>query len=156
MTERFSHGCPEGSALFRFHSSGQPAHAAEEIEQPARTGSGVLDTAKQRGGLPHLRYVRVRFLLYTPHAVGRRLGAGDGAAGEQSAQPLQVLGRVRHPETDQRVAAAQVVVEEGQRRADGEAVEPEGDLRQFDGQRILVDAVDAALEDHPPDDGLVG
>ena len=56
----------------------------------------------------------------------------------------------RHPEADERIAAAQMMVEEGQGRADGEAVEPEGYLRQLDGQRILVDAVDTALEDHPP------
>ena len=35
-------------------------------------------------------------------------------------------------------------------------MEPERDLRKLDGQGILVDAVDTALEDHPPDDGLVG
>ena len=156
MTERLRHGRPEGIPLFRLHSSGQPAHAAEEVEQTAQIGGGVLDPAKQRGGLPHLGNVRVRHLLYTLHTVGRGLGAGDGAAREQSAQPLQIGGRVRHPEADQRVAAAQMVVEEGQGRADGEAVEPEGDLRQLDGQGILVDAVDTALEDHPPDDGLVG
>ena len=41
-------------------------------------------------------------------------------------------------------------------RADGEAVQPEGDLGQLDGERVLVDAVDAAFEDHAADDGLVG
>ena len=59
-------------------------------------------------------------------------------------------------QADERVAAAQVVVEEGEGRADGEAVQPERDLGQFDGQRVLVDAVDAAFEDHAADDGLVG
>ena len=59
-------------------------------------------------------------------------------------------------QAEERVAAAQVVVQERERRADGEAVEPEGDLGQFDGERVLVDAVDAALEDEAADDGLVG
>ena len=49
-----------------------------------------------------------------------------------------------------------MVVQEGEWGADGEAVEPEGDLGEFDGEGILVDAVDAALEDEAADDGLVG
>ena len=101
MAERLGHGRPEGSPLFRLHASGQPAHAAEEVEQPAQIGGRVLDPAKQRGGLPHLGHVGIGHLLYALHAVGRGLGAGDGAACEQSAQPLQISGRVRHPEADQ-------------------------------------------------------
>ena len=72
------------------------------------------------------------------------------------AQPGQFLGGIVDAQADERVAAAQVVVEEGEGRADGEAVQPERDLGQFDGQRVLVDAVDAAFEDHAADDGLVG
>ncbi|HYU72645.1 MAG TPA: hypothetical protein VEL31_08185, partial [Ktedonobacteraceae bacterium] len=48
---------------------------------------------------------------------------------------------------DEGVAALQVVVEEGERSAEGEAVEPEADLGEFDGHGVEVDAVDAAFED---------
>ena len=49
-----------------------------------------------------------------------------------------------------------MVVQEGEWGAHGEAVQPEGDLGEFDGERVLVDAVDAALEHEAADDGLVG
>ena len=58
-------------------------------------------------------------------------------------------------QADERVAAAQVVVEKGERRADGEAVQPQRDLGQLDRERVLVDAVDTALEHHAADDRLV-
>ena len=48
-----------------------------------------------------------------------------------------------------------MVVEEGERRADGEAVQPQRDLGQLDRERVLVDAVDTALEHHAADDRLV-
>ena len=60
-----------------------------------------------------------------------------------------------HPTAEQAVAAAQVVVEEIQRSADREGVQPQGDLGQLDRHRIPVDAVDAPLERHPPDDAPV-
>ena len=49
-----------------------------------------------------------------------------------------------------------MVVEEGEGRADGEAVQPEGDFGELDGEGVFVDTVDAAFEDHAADDGLVG
>ncbi len=45
---------------------------------------------------------------------------------------------------------------DSQRRAHGKAVQPQRDLGQFDGEGVLVHAVDAAFEHHAPDDGLVG
>ena len=90
------------------------------------------------------------------HALGCVFGGLDGAAGGDTAETGDLAGGVVDAQADERVAAAQVVVEEGERRADGEAVQPERDLGQFDGQRVLVDAVDAAFEDHAADDGLVG
>ena len=84
-------------------------------------------------------------------------GGLDGAGGGECrpAGTISLRGIV-DAQADERVAAAQMVVEEGEGRADGEAVQPERDLGQFDGQRVLVDAVDAAFEDHAADDGLVG
>ena len=48
---------------------------------------------------------------------------------------------------DEGVAALDVGVEEGQRLAWVQGLQPEGDLRQFDGHRVDVDAVDAAGDD---------
>src|SRR5207249_11243182 len=49
--------------------------------------------------------------------------------------------------TNERVARFHVVVEEGERGAEGEAVEPEADFGEFDGHGVEVYAVDAAFED---------
>ena len=47
------------------------------------------------------------------------------------------------------------MIQEAERRADREGVQPERDLGQLDRHGVLVDAVDAALEDHAPDDVAV-
>ena len=49
-----------------------------------------------------------------------------------------------------------MVVEEGERGPDGEAVQPQRNLGQFHGKGVLVHPVDTALEDHAADDGLIG
>ena len=49
-----------------------------------------------------------------------------------------------------------MVVEEVERRAEREGVEPQADLGQFDGHRVEIDAVDAALEDVPLEQVDVG
>ena len=51
---------------------------------------------------------------------------------------------------------AQVVVEEVQRFVGGDAGEPEGELGEFDGQRIDVHAVDAGFHDAPAPVGCLG
>ena len=55
--------------------------------------------------------------------------------GEQATQTIQLRSGFHHPQAYQGVAATQVVVEEGQRCADGEAVQPERHLSQFHSQR---------------------
>src|SRR5205085_10519213 len=52
-----------------------------------------------------------------------------------------------HVSAYERVAALHVVVEEGERGTEREAVEPEADFGEFDGHGVEVDAVDAAFED---------
>ena len=47
------------------------------------------------------------------------------------------------------------MIEKGQRRAGRKCVQPQRHLGEFDGHRILVDAVDAALEHKPLDQVLV-
>ena len=58
---------------------------------------------------------------------------------------FQVLER----RPDERIAAAQVMVEEVERSAQREGIEPQANLRQFDGHRVQIDSVDAALENVP-------
>ena len=57
---------------------------------------------------------------------------------------------------DERVATAQVVVEEVQRLVAGDGGEPEGKFGQFHGERIQVHAVDAGFDDAPPPIGDLG
>ena len=52
---------------------------------------------------------------------------------------------------EQRIATAQMVVEETQGCTDREGMEPERDLGQLDGHEVLVDAVNASLQDHAAD-----
>ena len=51
---------------------------------------------------------------------------------------------VLHPEAHQGISAAQVMVEEGQGRPHGEAVEPQGHLGELHGQEVLVHSEDAS------------
>ena len=48
-----------------------------------------------------------------------------------------------------------MVIQGAERRAVREGVQPERDLGQFHRHGVLVDAVDASLEDHAPDDVAV-
>ena len=63
--------------------------------------------------------------------------------GGMDSQPARVAA-------DEGVAAAEVGVEERQGLAGGGGGQPQGDLGEFDGHGIEVDAVDAALDDEPP------
>ena len=47
------------------------------------------------------------------------------------------------------------MVQKGERGADGEGVQPECHLRQLDRERVLVDPVNDALEDHAANDVTV-
>src|SRR5487761_1652950 len=60
-----------------------------------------------------------------------------------SSTPAKVVEDVRTS-----AMSASGVEKEGKRRADGESVQPQRNLRELDRHRILVDAVNASLEDH--------
>ena len=62
---------------------------------------------------------------------------------------------VGETQPEQAVAATQVMIEERERRAGGEGVQPERDLGQLDRHRVLVHAVHDALQDHAADKMLV-
>ena len=57
---------------------------------------------------------------------------------------------------NQRVAALDVVVEEGERGTEREAVEPQADLAEFHRHRVEIDAVDAAFQDAPLEQVEIG
>src|SRR5712692_2285472 len=57
---------------------------------------------------------------------------------------------------DERVAALHVVVEERERRTQCEAVQPQADLRQFDGHGVEVYAVNTAFQHVPLEQVDVG
>ena len=156
--EGFGEGGLELGALADFHARRQPAEAGEGVEEATEVGGGGFDGLEQGLGLVDFGYVGVGELFDLAHAVGGVFDALQGALHEHRAPRAAVAPRfgVGDAQADQRVAAAEVVVKERERRADGEAVEPEGDLGQFDGERVLVDAVNAALEYEAADDGLVG
>ena len=59
------------------------------------------------------------------------------------------------PCAEHTVAAAQMVVEKGQRCPDREAVQPERDLGEFHRHRVKIDSVHAALEYHAANDVAV-
>ena len=55
--------------------------------------------------------------------------------------------------SQQGVAAAQVVVEEGEGFVFGKRDEPEGEFRHFDGHGVFVDSVEAAFTDQTTGNG---
>ena len=146
----------EDGAGLLFHGSAEPVHAAKGVEKCAQRGGRFLDLGEEIGRFFDFGNVGVGQFFDALHALGGVFGGLDGAAGGEAAETGEFAGGVVDAQADERVAAAQVVVEEGEGRANGEAVQPEGDFGKLDGERVLVDAVDAALEDHAADDGLVG
>src|SRR4029077_5405854 len=58
--------------------------------------------------------------------------------------------------SNQRVDAAQVMVEEVERSPQREGDQPQAHLRQFHGHWVEIDAIDAALEDVPLEQVDVG
>ncbi len=95
----------------------------------------------------------------------RRPGGGDVGEGADAAHEfggVEQVAELAAPErvaegvlhildvaADEGVAGFHVVVEEGERRTEREAVEPEADFGQFDGHGVEVYAVDAAFQDLP-------
>ena len=146
----------ESGARFFLLSRGQPTQPAKEVEQAAKVRRRLLDPMEQRRRLPHFGHVGVRHLLDEQHAIRSGLRPRDGAAGKKAAESPEFSNSLRYPKADQRISAAQMVVQKGQGRAHGEAVQPQRHLGQLDGQGVLVHAVDAALEHHTADDGLIG
>ena len=64
--------------------------------------------------------------------------------------------RLQVEHADQAVAAFDVMVEEGERQALAVTFDPQRDLAQVDGERILVDGVDAVADDIADGLAIVG
>ena len=86
------------------------------------------------------------------HACSRaQCSPARGLHQKRAAKLIEPIHRRAYPGTEERVAAAQMMVQERKRRANGEGVKPKCYLRQLHGKRVLVDAVDTALQHHAPD-----
>ena len=123
-------------------------------ERTALSGSVAASTSGERfGRTMRLRDLRVGQVFDPLHRPRRPLGSGYRFVQQER---TAILGRLVDtspcPCPEQAVAAAEVVVEKAERRAHGEGVQPERDLGEFHRHRVLVDAVDAALEHHAADD----
>src|SRR5205823_484895 len=77
-------------------------------------------------------------------------GAGD-LGGQREQLAAHLLGA---PDaTDEGIPVLEAVVEEGERLAFGQRDQPERELGHFDGHRVLVDAVEAAVGDDAAGEG---
>ncbi len=127
-----------------------PADGLPEVEQAAQGPQRPLRLVEQALRLVDFRHVHVGDLAEFVQCVDGGTDAHQVVFGEQPAAPAKVGDDHRQRLAEQRVAAAQVVVEEGQRRAGREGVQPQRELGQLDRHRVLVGAVDDPLQDHPP------
>ena len=94
----------------------------------------------------------IRQSLDDLHRRRRARSALERAPQEQAALLLRSFGGGPHPGAEQAVAAAEVVIQKAERCPDGKGVKPQRDLGQFHRHRVLVHAVDTALQHHAADD----
>ena len=134
----------------------EPVEGVDQGENPVERRGHRLDLGEGFGGAVRLGDFRVRERLDGRHAPRRAGGAGDRIVQQKRRSVFRrLVDAGAHPGAEQAVAAAQMVVEEGERRADGEGMQPERDLGELHRHRVLVHAVDAALEHHAPHDVAV-
>ena len=128
-------------------SAGVCSGRAERSRQPRENGVELLLHARSesRASSAALRAPCVSALLRLRKARGDVLVvAGQGGEGFVGHALVQFLAADK---ADDGVAALDVVVEEVERLAGDVGLEPEGDLAEFHGQRVEVDAVDAVADD---------
>ena len=108
------------------------------------------------GALLDLRDIAVGDRLDRRHPCAAACWAWHNVAVDRHGPALlKPSSRIGDPHPEQAVAAAEVMIEERERRAGGEGVQPECDLGQLDRHRVLVHAVHDALQDHPAHEVLV-
>ena len=131
----------------------QPVQGVQHGKETAQGGGALLDVGEQGGGLLGFVDFGIGQRLQMSHGVGGGQCPAQGFLNEQGAAGgLGLLLRLAHPAAEQAVAAAQVMVQEAQGGADGEAVQPQGQLGELHRHRVLIDAIDAALEHHAAQD----
>ena len=134
----------------------EPVEGVDQGENPIERRGPRFDLGEGFGGAVRLGDLRVRQRLDGRHAPRGAFGAGDRIVQQQRRPVLRrLVDAGAHPGAEQAVAAAQMVIQEGERRADGEGVQPERDLGELHRHRVLVHAEDAALEHHAPHDVAV-
>ncbi len=115
-----------------------------DVEEAFEGGEGVVGSLVGFAGLGYFLGGDVGEFADFAHELGGVEEVGELVAPEALAEGvLYVLDAA----ADEGVAAFHVVVEEGERGAEGEAVEPDADFGEFDGHGVEIDAVDAAFED---------
>ena len=123
-------------------------HRQERRERPGP----LLHPPEQALGLGGLRDLGIGQRLdglHRPRGLGRR--PQRPAHEERPALPQRPRRRRPHPRAEEAVAGAQVVVEEAERRAHRERMEPQRHLGELHRHRVLVHPVHAPLQHHPPD-----
>ena len=131
----------------------QPLERVDEGKKRVQRRRHLQYLVEQPGGLVGLHDLCIREFL-------NRLHRHRGACGpvqrlvqeERTSQPVGGIEGVACPAAEQAVAAAQMMIEEAERRAGGEGVQPERHLGQLDGHRVPIHAVDASLEHDASDD----
>ena len=111
-------------------------------ERTASSGAVASSTwAEGLGGAVGLGDLGVGQLLDRLHPQRGLFRLGDGAVQEQRAAIIDCLiDPAPRPGAEQAVAAAKMVIQEAERCADREGVQPERDLGQFDRHGVLVHA----------------
>jgi hypothetical protein len=123
-----------------------------EIEKGSQGPRRILYALEGQCRITDLGYVGIRHLLDVRHGLRGPAGLRDIAIDDQAVALVDLIHDRADPLTEQGVAAAEVVVQKGERSANREGVQPKRQLGELDRHRVLVDAENHALEDHAPDD----
>ena len=120
----------------RVQRSGHPGHFGEDIGGAMRLGDlGIGEALDVLHGGCRMGSPAQRFVQEQPSRAFFRL-----------------VDSRTHPSAEQAIAAAQMMVQETERRAHREGVQPQRNLGQFHCHRVFIHAVHAALEHHAPND----
>ena len=138
-----------GFGVFLRFAFARPTLRLKKVERALLRAQAVLDLVHQRLGLVRLGDIDVGELADRLHGEPRGLDPPQVVLLQQAARELaQFIFHLMHAPAEEGVATAQVVVEKGKRRAHGEGMQPQSDLGELDRHRILVHAVNHALQDH--------
>src|SRR5271168_192158 len=104
----------------------------KEVEEGIQWPCGLGNAGKGGFRALHLGDVGVAHLLDHSHASRRTLGFLKRMDQSQRSARMEEVFHGPDELPEQRITAAQMMVEEGERRADGEGMEPERDFGELD------------------------